>query len=309
MFQSIRVVGSFVPGIVSGHGMLMAFLFLFRSFQDLRNVERWLKFISGHFACIGVAAPDLSVLRKPLRSYSRIGLSLADQVSLLEGHYQLAHSLLSNEIHSALCGGRSVSLARLVGAKQDFFLNLKAAYSGQKHEGEITIAMIGTEDGMLSKLAFLFARDAHGLMMIVGGLQGPPAGRDKRIIVRATRQLSGLRPKEAVLVAAQAIATVVGAQRIFAVSNATHVINADWGAKLHSDYDAFWHERGGRAYQPIGFQLPIEIYANRVLEGRPARKIDHHRASIEAQVLEAMIPTQEKTGGRRANVTPLDPMF
>src|SRR5262249_25689066 len=110
-----------------------------------------------------------------------------------------------------------------------------------------------------------------------------------------TRQLSGFRPKEAVLVAAQAIATALGARHIFAVSNATHVANADWGIRLKSDYDAFWLERGGRPSQPIGFELPIESYAKRVL----ARKIDHHRASIEAQVLQAMISAQEKTLAKR----------
>src|SRR5262249_4531314 len=158
---------------------------------------------------------------KPLRNYSRIGLSVADQVSLLEGHYQLAQSLLSKEIHSAICGGRSVALARLVGAKGDFFLHLKAAnFSGQKHECEITIAMVDSGAIALARLAFLFAQDAQGLMMVVGGLQGLTARQDKRMIVRATRQLSGLRPKEAVLVAAQAIATALGARRILAVSNA-----------------------------------------------------------------------------------------
>ena len=267
----------------------MAFLFLFRSFQDLHNVARWLKFISGHFASIGVAAPEFSVLRKPLRNYSRIGLRLTEQVDLLEGHYRLARLLLPGQIHSALCGGRSVPLAAIATAKGNFSLLLRAAnFCGQKHEGEITVAMVDADDATLARLAFLFATDAHGVTMIIGGLQGLAAKQDKRMIVRATRQLSGLRPKDAVLVAAQAIAAAVGAERIFAVSNATHVVNADWGAKLQSDYDAFWLERGGWPSRPIGYELPIPVYADRVRKGGSARKLDHYRAAIEAQIHRAV---------------------
>jgi len=46
---------------------------------------------------------------------------------------------------------------------------------------------------------------------------------------------------------------------IYAVSNDTHVINADayyQRKKLKADYDAFWTELGGGAHA-YGFQLPV----------------------------------------------------
>jgi len=149
-----------------------------------------------------------------------------------------------------------------------------AAHCGREGEYAFTLA---ADDGFeLAKLTFTLATGftvGSGTQLLIGGLQGPSSffgAESKERIVSATRDLSGLRPKMAVFVAASAFAKFSGASSVLAVSNRTHTINGDaWYQKrrLVADYDNFWIERGGLPIE-CGFQMPLSFEPRSRSNGR-----------------------------------------
>ena len=106
-----------------------------------------------------------------------------------------------------------------------------------------------------------FARIDGEPAVVVGGLQGP-ASAYKREIIDATRDLYGLRPKDAALLAARAFARALGFNVLHAVCDANHVLRRLQGTAKFSHYDDYWLERGGIRGGPFGFVFgPLEATA------------------------------------------------
>jgi uncharacterized protein len=163
---------------------------------------------------------------------------------------------------------------------------------GQKQEGELTVWLTNSDGVSLARMAFSMGVDVQGrTSILIGGLQGLIAGVDKKIIVTATRALSGLRPKDAVLVGVQAVAGALDITRVLAVSNATHVLTSEWfmsDSIISRDYDGFWKERGGIPEAGIGFVLPQRDYVERARTHPTPRLIDTHRALLTHSVVAAL---------------------
>jgi len=145
---------------------------------------------------------------------------------------------------------------------------------------------------VLTRMGFAFGIDDDGLpTTLIGGVQGLDAGIDKRVIVKATRAPSGLRPKDAVLVAVQAAANAVGMKRLRAVSNAAHVLAEEWfksDSVILLDYDAFWIERGGEWDETGCYILPLRDYRAVLEATRTPRILDRHRSPLCDQVQTAL---------------------
>ena len=124
-----------------------------------------------------------------------------------------------------------------------------------QREGECTLCLVREGSAtLLSRLTFNFSAVDGRLALAVGGLQGPRAGH-KREVIDATRDLYGLRPKDATLLAARVIADGLDAA-VHAVGDALHVHRRLSDDPKHSSYDAYWRERGATAGGPLGFVLP-----------------------------------------------------
>ena len=201
---------------------------------------------------------------KPLGTFAVHQLSLAQRIALLRSHYFLAAKTLPASVLTTLWTGFNVDLGNVRGKKgKNYHLTLEPARHCGK-EGEYSFTLVDEGGLELAKLTFtLTTLTSMERVLLIGGLQGPSScsGVDaKERIITATRDLSGLRPKMAVFVVASAFAAACGATSLRAVSNRTHTINADaqyQRRKLHSDYDAFWIERGG-ALTDWGFKIPLD---------------------------------------------------
>ncbi|MFK0205692.1 DUF535 family protein [Agrobacterium sp. NPDC090283] len=93
--------------------------------------------------------------------------------------------------------------------------------------------------------------------IVVGGMQGPRAAKEQMVSV--TRDLSGLRPKEAALMVLQGLACE-GAGRYFAVAHSRHPIRyrrARRQKMMVSDIDTFWRERSAEPDDMFGFKVPF----------------------------------------------------
>jgi uncharacterized protein len=232
--------------------------FWLRTLLAPRVAWRWRDHALGLYRDHGAAAPSSQVLLKPLHAYLRRGLTPAARPGVLVDHHRWFSRLFDTDCLRRLCAGEPLELARLSGRKNTRFrLCLVNATTVQTpREGECTICL--TRDGdptPLSRLTFSLTAFDGSLALAIGGLQGPSPGH-KREVIEATRDLHGLRPKDATLLAARSIAEGLSAESVHAVRDALHV-HKTWAdhPKLAS-YDSYWRERGAIAGGPLGFILP-----------------------------------------------------
>ncbi len=258
--------------------------------RDPRALAGRIDIIVAHSLKYTDEMPNARVLRKPQRNYGVLGRPVSERVDALMTHYKFAARRVPKDIYRQLLGSNSVELARLQGRGTAFSVCLASSLGfEQKQEGEWTVLVREDNGPVLARMAVSIAPGANSQPdLLVGGLQGLSAGADKSIIVKATRALSGLRPKDAALVGVQAVARALGIERILAVAKQTHVLAAEWAfsdSVISRDYDAFWIERGGVELPSFGFVLPIPDYAARVAVNVAPRIVDQHRAALTQQVL------------------------
>lgn len=204
---------------------------------------------------------------EPLRPFMRAGLALPQRLAISRAHHALTAERLTEDALRAIWAGRPLKLCALTGRRDTRFA-LWLARADYVREG--ALELVFARDSIDPADAAPLARATFSLAccpqtggrpaLLIGGLQGGPRLDGKRLIVDATRDLRGMRPKTVAALALQAFAHHAGCARIFAVSDETHVINlrgvAKRGRKTAS-YDAFWLERGGVAGGFLGFELPI----------------------------------------------------
>jgi uncharacterized protein VirK/YbjX len=233
-------------------------LYLLRSLLSPIVSTRWARFISGYHRAYKAGPPPSRVLLKPLRSYVHLRLGPMGRFELLCGHYRLFREIFSPVCVQRVCRGEAIVAAELAARKGSVYCLAIAASTrvSMQREGELAIFLVkrGVE-APVSKLSLAFARVDGRLAMLIGGLQGPSAGH-KRDVIDATRELHGLRPKDATLLAARALAKAVGATSVHAVANRNHVLDRLSGASRLADYDAYWRERGAAPGGPLGFVFP-----------------------------------------------------
>jgi uncharacterized protein VirK/YbjX len=188
------------------------------------------------------------MLLKPLRRYLYYDLSSLGRTRLVKGHYHFLARVFSRNLLTTLCDRRGLEVVTLGGRKcSQFALELRpAAITHTEREGELVVSIRAkNQDIALSRLSFLFAEREGAMTLLIGGLQGPPHG-NKRKIVEATRLLHGLRPKDATLLAARALAEALGL-RVRAVSDHRRLYHYKCRRGIvrnFSDHDDYWLERG-----------------------------------------------------------------
>jgi uncharacterized protein VirK/YbjX len=224
----------------------------------------WLDFLHAYAAEHVLPAADADLLMKPLRQYMIKDLPLEERIRLLRTHYTLLAELAGPALPRAIWNGGEVALGTLEGRSGRYGLRLcDTARHQTRKEGEITLVLRPEgHDQPLAKLTFLLASTEQGRRgLMIGGLQGPRSADAKDAIVATTRDLHGMRPRDAVLTAAMGIARAIGAREIWAVPSNLHVHNARERrvrAKLFVNYDEVWIERGADRDWPFGwiFQVP-----------------------------------------------------
>lgn len=180
------------------------------------------------------------------RPFARKGLSPAGRRQVLERHYAALGARLPAATVRALMSGYRFPLASLVGARtgREYLITLSREVLSQ-HQGELSLLVLDpTLPSALTRLHLNLTVDARGrLALVIAGMQSARPEHKARI-VEATRDLHGLRPKQAALEAAFALAEALGADQVIATALANHVSQSKrhWRCKIHADYDGFWSE-------------------------------------------------------------------
>jgi uncharacterized protein len=231
--------------------------------------EGWLGFLDEFAGAHRLPEAGVDLVMKPVHQYLLYDLPMGERIRLLRNHYALMAEFAAPKTVARLWRGETLDAGSVGGKTCEYALCLAATnvYRTRK-EGEITVALCEAEGGeALARLTFLLSESAEGRRgLMIGGLQGPRSAAAKQAIVAATRDLHGLRPRDGVLVAAFAIADLIGAREAWAVSSTMHVHRSRERRqqdKLHSDYDSLWLERGARGAMPFGWIFDVP--------GAPAR--------------------------------------
>ena len=165
-------------------------------------------------------------------------------------------------------------------------------------EGEMSFTFCDGAGNMLAKLAATIGADESGAPVLwIGGLQGakPPLGRDE--IVKATRELYGLRPKAAVMLVAQTVARMLGLTALRAPGNEGHISQRGFRRlrskrKIYADYGQFWEEIGGTALAAEEYRIPVEPQVRDISEVKPHKRSEwKKRQALSEQLTRETLAT------------------
>ena len=246
------------PGLFRDKAMR---LFVLRGMLSPIVSTRWARFIRRYHRAFNAAPPPARVLGKPVRSYVHARLGPSARLAVLRAHYRLLRDLFSPDCVRRLCAGEPMQIVELEarkGARYQLLVVASVRVSMQR-EGELALYLIKRGVATpLSRLSLALGQVAGRPAVMIGGLQGPGGGH-KRDVIEATRELHGLRPKDATLLAARAFANALGMGSVHAIANRHHVLNRLADGAKHADYDSYWLERGAAAGGPLGFVFaPLE---------------------------------------------------
>jgi uncharacterized protein len=285
---------SFARRVMKRFGMQRAAQFLFACRRNRESMQQWLAFLNAELSPIVPADSITALAVRVVRPYMRKHFTVKERVSLLTDHYMILMRYFSKDaLSGSLAQEPGMLIATLIGKSgisYRFYLG-----ANRSKEGDISFAMYDEAGHALAKISATIGRDEYGnLLLWIGGLQGakPPLGRDE--IVRATRELYGLRPKAAVLIAAQVIAQNLSITALRAPSTEGHISQRIWGKisikrRIHADYGGFWQEVGGVVCADAEYTLPITMPKRDVQQVKAHKRKEWLRRQTMSESLEKQI--------------------
>lgn len=215
----------------------------------------------------------LAFAMKPFRPFGCAAWSPALKLARMAEHVALVHALGGILLPrpggprpladlSAIAPGLWVAIDEPVEMLQDGLCVLSLM------EGQVRIFQV-------SFTLVPMGQQASGrLQVFVGGIQGRLGELDHYRDL--TKACHGMRPRDLVVEAFRQFCRALGVQRISAVADdSTYHHDRYFGAHpyrpVRMDYDAIWHDRGGKRVDRDWFDLPLTTH-RRLLEDIPARK-------------------------------------
>lgn len=236
-------------------------LFWFRFAAHPHLTISWWRFLAGFAAARGFPAPHDALLQKPLSKFLVYGMRNSGRLARLVDHFLVAERILAKETMMRLWQGERLDMGVVNGRNETYTCRIALAdLCGGRHEGAFAVELVRTRDKALlctGRFTFLRQGSEGGYTFVVGSMQGPRNG--KRLIVEATRDLLGVRPKEAILILLQGLSVEGGMPHFLAVSRARQPIQyrrRKRRSMMLSAIDAFWAERSADPEETYGFRVP-----------------------------------------------------
>jgi uncharacterized protein VirK/YbjX len=265
--------------ILAHYGVGKALQFLTYALLYPKAFAKWFAFVEA--APLPAGASEDFKLRLVMRAGFRFvnpGFSVPEAIEALINHYTILKNSFSPAALSQFIAGYQIAEVTGQSGKKYAF---KVLHDISK-EGALTIAFLDTEIDTFAPLALLtgiFSRNPDGQpVLMVGMLRGPgtriPNGKQR--VVDATRDLNGLRPKQAVVHAASALAQWFKAKEIIAPSTETQIAIRNWfkGQKIKADHDTFWQEFAKEAAPDGSYHLPLPLPRRDVADVQQKRRKD-----------------------------------
>ncbi|HEV7305449.1 DUF535 family protein [Ensifer sp.] len=224
---------------------------------------RWIGFLDEFGERYRLGMPHDDLLRKSIPTFFLHGATSSARLELLVKHFDVASEVLSRRSLTALWQGGILEMGTVSGRSENYCIQLQLAdHCGARHEGAFAIRIRRqSDDYVLCTVGFVFVRCGHeAYTLAIGGMQGPRGHDAKRALITATRDLGGLRPKDAALLVLHGLVSEGQATGLYAVSNERHVINRRRLKRrrmMVADLDTYWRDRGGEPADDFGFILPL----------------------------------------------------
>ena len=287
--------------IATQFGIRRALTFWRAVLREPKAMDDWREFLATHVP----EGQREGMLLRCLRPYMRQHFTPEQRRALLRDH-----TLRVNEffvMDEWLMTEPGMVVATLVG-KNDARYTLHIGGNTSK-EGEMAFGIYDASGHYLAKMAATVGNDESGKPVLwVGGLQGakPPMGRDE--VVKATKDCFGLRPKGAVMLAAQVFAGMLGLTALRAPGKEGHISQRGLNRirskrKIYADYGQFWEEIGGHhAVVSDGvlrdeYVIPVIPQVRDVSEVKPHKRSEWKKRQalsedLAAQTLAALASVQ-----------------
>lgn len=188
---------------------------------------------------------------KPSRPYLASGLSTADKVDLLGGHYRTLSGFFSAASIEAMYTERLPLLSSFL-PEMEAEVDLRYESLMEK-EGELTL-WLSLGGSPVFSVTFVL----HPRALYIGSLQGNKSSQEG--IRSFTKMSHGVRPQSFVIFLLRLLARRLGLPTILAVNNQAHIyqVKKRTQERVRFDYDAFWRENGGAPAGPQFFELPLQ---------------------------------------------------
>lgn len=262
LFGDLSVIIRAAKQLLKERCIKTARVFFFRGLLCPKCTADWTRYVDHLYGKYNAGRIPAFMLQKITRSYVDRQWGAVERLRRLCAHYNLAQDIFSAEDIRQMLKGERVHIAELKGKSERYALYLQLAHIAHR-EGEFSVELQRVDSlYRLAKITFLFHSNPNGeKILMIGGLQGASFGVPKDLIVKATRDMFGLRPKQGVLEFVRYLAAASGCDEIWAVSNKNHVIagkaNYFRPRKIFADYDNFWLERGAELHPSGNYKLPM----------------------------------------------------
>ena len=258
-------------------------------------MQEWLSFL-GQSMDANLLGGNMieGMLMRVLRPYMRQNFTPDRRRVLLSDHYSMMIRHFVADPRLSAEPGLVVATLR---GKNDAIYTLHVGGNTSK-EGEMSFGLYDVDGHYLAKMAATVGRDDQDHPVLwIGGLQGakPPMGRDE--VVKATRDLFGLRPKGAVMLSAQAFAREMGLTALRAPGNEGHISQRGFRRlsrkrKIYADYGQFWEEIGGSKIGEGEYTIPVAPEVRDISEVKPHKRSEwKKRQALSEQLATDMLAT------------------
>ena len=278
---------SYARKAVSLYGYQDAFHFLIYAIFSQKRLLQWFEFIETKLEGFSETTKTRLAMR-PVSRFIRPWLTLSEKVDILTCHYRTLTTSFSSQALAALESEQGIVLAEMTGRSgKKYTMILRSLIS---KDGALMVAFRGEDIGRLASITGILGPDENnGFVFWIGALQGGTpmkAGNrkvvqetdGKRLVSETTKDLNGLRPKQAVLNAICALSECFHVKKIIAPSLKNQIAIKDWRkgrSALHTDYDTFWEEyTGGKAEANGDYCLPLPLPRRQLADVQQKRRKD-----------------------------------
>ncbi|MEY4751762.1 MAG: hypothetical protein RIQ60_3976 [Pseudomonadota bacterium] len=287
---------------------LQAVKYLLRAALSPRSHLQWNRYLLGDATGQARALAQPHLLWKLQRSYLSRGVKIRHKLDWLRQHHDWVARHWPAEPVSRLYLDGQLALAEIVlddsGTRLQFELSMDQQFA---KEGELVIKLWrqARDDGArerVAALAFAIHRHLGHWVAHIGCLQGTSGAQGADVVRTATREMHGLRPKQAVMIALYALTSAQGVDHVRAVANADHVYQGHWRRRerVVADYDTYWAELGGQP-DDSAWRLPTRIGRKAVADIASKKRAQYRRRHALEDELVAQIRRVLPPAGRESD--------
>jgi uncharacterized protein len=272
--------------IYSIYGYRKAIYFLAYATLHQREFSKWFCFIETKLADSCSEGTRIRLAMRLSCRFIRRWLSPSEKLDILISHYTALMTQLSPSGVAAFLTGQEILLAEITGkGGKQYTMTMVNLIS---KDGAITVTFTEVEScNRLASITGVIGRDkGDNLVFWIGALQGSTPMRvkrkvvetaGKRAVVEATKDLNGLRPKQAVVHAVCTIAQWFSVRTLIAPSLRNQIAIKNWrkGTNIHTEYETFWNEFKESTREPNGdYRMSLPLSRRQLSEVQQKRRKD-----------------------------------